>query len=57
MNPHSTYETLRQFADSWGLLILVVAFVVLTAWPFRPGSRDYHRDAANMIFRDKNDGE
>lgn len=56
MNPHSTYETLRQFADSWGLLATFVVFVALVAWPFRPGARADNEAAANMIFADDNLG-
>ena len=40
---HSTYEALRHFADSWGLLAMVVAFVALAAWPFRPGAKRRQR--------------
>jgi cytochrome c oxidase cbb3-type subunit 4 len=57
VNPHSTYETLRQFADSWGLLAMVITFLALVAWPFRPGARDRNQAAANMIFRDEDNGE
>ena len=57
MNEHSTYEALRHIADSWGLLAMVIAFVILVAWPFRPGARDHNRDAANVIFKDDSDGE
>jgi len=47
---HSTYETLRHFADSWGLAAMVVTFLVLVAWPFRPSARKDNEAAANMIF-------
>ncbi|HNJ48182.1 MAG: cbb3-type cytochrome c oxidase subunit 3 [Novosphingobium sp.] len=56
MSPHSTYETLRQFADSWGLVATFVLFVVLVAWPFRPGARKANEEAANMIFAEDNRG-
>lgn len=56
MNPHSTYEALRHLADSYGLLAMVIVFLVLVAWPFRPGGRDRSREAANLIFKDENDG-
>ena len=56
MSVHSTYDALRHFADSWGLLAMGVVFVVLAAWPFRPGARSINEDAARMIFReDDND--
>ena len=57
MSPHSTYDALRHFADSWGLLAMAIVFVVLAAWPFRPGARRHHRDAAHIIFKDDHDGE
>lgn len=56
MSPHSTYDMLRHIADSYGLLVMLLAFVVLIAWPFRPGSRERNTEAANMIFKDENDG-
>lgn len=56
MSDHSVYDFLRHFADSWGLLAMFIAFVVLAAWPFRPGARERNEEAANMIFKDKNDG-
>ena len=57
MSEHSTYEALRHFADSWGLLAMVIAFVIFAAWPFRPGAKKQNRDAANVIFKDDSDGE
>ncbi len=56
MNAHSTYEALRHFADSWGLLFMVLSFVVLCAWPFRPGAREANDQAANAIFKDDDNG-
>ncbi len=57
MSPHSTYETLRHLADSWGLAVMMVVFLGLIAWPFRPGARDANEAAANMIFKDDDHGE
>lgn len=53
----SLYETLRHFADSWGLVAIMIMFLVLCAWPFRPGSKSRNRAAANLIFKDCDDGE
>ena len=53
----SSYETLRHFADSYGLAIMVVTFVTLCAWPFRPGAKDRNAQAANSILEDHDDGE
>ncbi|MDX2208877.1 MAG: cbb3-type cytochrome c oxidase subunit 3 [Sphingopyxis sp.] len=47
---NSTYDALRHFADSWGLLAMTLIFLGLAAWPFRPGSAPRNRDAANLIF-------
>lgn len=57
MNGHSTYEALRHLADSWGLLAMLMVFVVLCAWPFRPGAERRNEQAARAIFKDENDGE
>jgi cytochrome c oxidase cbb3-type subunit IV len=46
-----TYSLLREFADSWALLLLTLTFLGVIAWAWRPGSRKMHDDAANMIFR------
>ncbi len=52
MIAHSTYETLRHLADSWGLLGMAALFLVLVAWPFRPAARDRNQSAATTIFED-----
>ena len=57
MSDHSTYDFLRHLADSWGLVAMFVVFVVLAAWPFRPGARKRNDEAANVIFKDDQDGE
>ncbi len=44
------YHILREFADSWGLLIMTLVFFGLILWPFRKGSSDANRHAAQMIF-------
>jgi cytochrome c oxidase cbb3-type subunit 4 len=54
---HSTYEFLRQLADSWVLMAMGLVFLVLVAWPFRSGARDRNREAANLIFKDDSDGQ
>jgi cytochrome c oxidase cbb3-type subunit 4 len=45
------YSFLRQFADSWMLLALVVFFVAVILWVFRPGSSKTYRDTAEIPFR------
>ena len=48
----STYDTLRHFADSYGLAAMAIIWLVFCGWAFRPGTRDRNRDAAELIFRD-----
>ena len=49
-----TYSFLRGLADSWALLALVLFFVGVVLFVFRPGSRRTHKDAAESIFRNEN---
>lgn len=52
----STYDTLRHFADSWGLLAMVLLFIGLSAWPFRPSARESNEAARNLIFAEDGQG-
>lgn len=45
------YTLLRQFADSWMLLVLFVFFVGIIIWVFRPGASKEYKDTANIPFR------
>ena len=45
-----TYTFLRHFADSWMLLVLVLIFLGVVAWVFRPGARRVHDEIAQSIF-------
>jgi cytochrome c oxidase cbb3-type subunit 4 len=46
------YETMRQFADSWGLLALFVFFIGVVVFTFRPGSRKSADEAADIPLRE-----
>ncbi|RJK95240.1 cbb3-type cytochrome c oxidase subunit 3 [Paracoccus aestuarii] len=48
-----TYSFLRAMADSWALLILVLIFVGVIVFVFRPGGRRAQKDAADSIFRNE----
>ena len=47
------YSLMREFADSWALLALFLAFLCVILWAFRPGSRPAQQDAAESIFRNE----
>ncbi|MEQ1509549.1 MAG: cbb3-type cytochrome c oxidase subunit 3 [Sphingopyxis sp.] len=53
----STYEAMRHFADSWGLLVMVLLFLCFAVWPFRPSARAANEHCANMIFDDELNGD
>lgn len=46
------YETLRHFADSWGLVFLVLAFLCVIAWVFRPGSTKTYEKSAQIPLKE-----
>ncbi len=47
-----TYETMRQFADSWGLLYLTLLFVGLILFTFRPGSKKTSEEIAKIPLKE-----
>ncbi|MFV0293678.1 MAG: cbb3-type cytochrome c oxidase subunit 3 [Paracoccus sp. (in: a-proteobacteria)] len=47
------YTLTRQFADSWALLALVLVYLGVVVWAFRPGSGQSHEEAAESIFRNE----
>ena len=51
-----SYEALRHFADSYGLLFMALAWLALCGWAFRPGAQSRNRDAAELIFKDGENG-
>ncbi len=48
-----TYSFMRQFADSWFLILMTLFFLGTIVWAFRPGSRKDHNDTANVVFRNE----
>jgi cytochrome c oxidase cbb3-type subunit 4 len=53
----SSYDTLRHFADSWGLVFMGASYLVLVSWHFLPRGRARSRAVATMIFRDSEETE
>jgi cytochrome c oxidase cbb3-type subunit 4 len=51
----ATYETLRHFADSWGLVYMMGIFLAVAFMIIRPGARNKAADAAQIPFRDETD--
>ncbi|MCZ4353119.1 cbb3-type cytochrome c oxidase subunit 3 [Roseovarius aestuarii] len=49
-----TYSILRQFADSWMLLVLFAFFVGVILWVFRPGGTKAYENPASIPFRNEN---
>jgi cytochrome c oxidase cbb3-type subunit IV len=48
-----TYTAMRQFADSWGLLVLFLFFIGANAYVFlRPHSRQVADNAAAIPFKE-----
>lgn len=45
------YTIFREIADSWVLLAMVVFFVIVVLWVFRPGSKKTYEDTADIPFR------
>ena len=47
-----TYTAMRHFADSWGLLAMVVFFVGVIAFTFRPGGKKNADEAAQIPLKE-----
>jgi cytochrome c oxidase cbb3-type subunit 4 len=48
----SLYETLRHFADSYGLAAMFALYLLLCGWHFLPRSREGVEQAKNSIFKE-----
>ena len=46
------YSTLREIADSWGLLYLFALFVGIILFTFRPGSSNQADENAQIPFKE-----
>ncbi|AEG50998.1 Cbb3-type cytochrome oxidase subunit 3 [Sphingobium chlorophenolicum L-1] len=45
-----SYDALRHFADSWGLVFMGVVYVTLIGWHFLPRGRERSAEATLAIF-------
>ncbi len=48
----STYETLANFAQTWGLLYFVLIFAGVLVYALWPSNKDKFDDAAQMPLRE-----
>ena len=51
-----SYDAFRHFADSWGLVAMGVLWLAFIGWAFLPRNRGRNHAAANMIFKDSDNG-
>jgi cytochrome c oxidase cbb3-type subunit 4 len=47
----TSYDLMRHFADSWGLLSMFAFFTAVVVFVFRPGSRRHYEDAASIPLK------
>lgn len=47
-----TYETISQFAQTWGLVYFVALFIGVLIYAFRPGAKKQFDDAANIPLKE-----
>lgn len=46
------YNSMRHFADSWGLLFLLIFFIGVIFFTFRPGSRKSADEASKIPLKE-----
>ncbi|GLV27255.1 cbb3-type cytochrome c oxidase subunit 3 [Sphingobium sp. Cam5-1] len=46
-----SYDALRHFADSWGLVFMGVSYAALIGWLFLPKGGERSEEAALAIFQ------
>lgn len=51
------YNSFRHFADSWGLLYMLVIFLGVVVFMFRPGAKQHAETAANIVLKDDREPE
>ena len=44
----TSYDTMRHFADMWGLLTMFAFFLAAAVFAFRPGSRAHYEKVARI---------
>jgi cytochrome c oxidase cbb3-type subunit 4 len=49
-----TYDAMRQFADTWGLVLLAAIFVGVVLFIWRPGSKKLYERLSRLPLDDDN---
>lgn len=49
------YSTLRQFADTWGLLFLFILFVCIVIYVWRPGAKKHYEEQGKIPLKEDKD--
>lgn len=49
------YNTLREFADSWGLLYLFILFIAIVLYVFRPGAKKSYEEQGKIPLKEDDD--
>lgn len=47
-----TFETVSHFAQTWGLIYLIILFIGMLVYVMRPGAKKKFEDAANIPFKE-----
>lgn len=55
MSAEMTYEGATHFAQTWGMMLLVVLFAGVFIYTFWPGNREKFKDAARTPLADEED--
>jgi len=50
------YETLSSFAQTWGLLLFVLAFILVLIYALSPRNQSKFDQAKNIPLNDEDDG-
>jgi cytochrome c oxidase cbb3-type subunit 4 len=48
----TTYEAMRHFADSWGMLAMLIFFASAIVFVFRPGAKKSAQEAAQIPLKE-----
>ena len=47
-----TFGTVSHFAQTWGLIYLIILFIGMLVYVMRPGAKKKFEDAANIPFKE-----